>query len=127
MAELRNMLEKDLPAINALLVQSFSQARRNEGCSQTHIPFCAPAFLSMYLADAPHCCLAYEDKDKRVVAALFGHVWGQTAWIGPFAVAPHRQQSGLGRTLLQEAIVRFKAAGACVIGLETSPRSFYNL
>ncbi len=47
--------------------------------------------------------------------------------MGPLAVAPAYQGSGLGKTVVREGIAWLKARGARIIGLETMPRTVDNI
>jgi len=109
-----------------MMSRAFTRGRKENGYENTHIPLCKHQFLEMYLEECPDGCFVIQESN-RIIAASFCHVWGKTGWIGPLAVDPGKQLSGLGKRIMHDSIQFLKKAGCTTIGLETNPRSNRNL
>ena len=123
---IRNTKVDDLKKIQDLLVDAFSHGRKLDGYVVTHVPRCRIDFLRMYLDECPEGAFVAE-KDEEIIGAIFSHMRGELAWIGPLAVATRMQRQGMGKELTLHALRLLKKSGCKTIGLETNPRSFVNL
>lgn len=120
------MRESDLQQVNGLISRAFTQGRIDDGYAYTDVPMCRTEFINMYLGQCPDGCFVIEE-NGQIRGATFCHVWGQTGWFGPLAIAPERHHLGLGKQLLAASIDFLKQCGCTTIGLETNPRSSRNL
>src|SRR4029079_8151214 len=66
------------------------------------------------------------DRDD-IVAFNIAHRSGTEGWMGPLAVRPDWQGSGLGKEIVRSGMAWLRAQGAAVIGLETMPRTMDNI
>lgn len=120
------MRSSDLGQVGLLLSRAFSQARRRDGYSEWQVPACRLGFLRMYLEANPQGSYVVE-KGRRIVAFVFTRRWGRVGWFGPLGVDPEEAGKGIGKELVREVIRRLRAAGVHTLGLETDPRSNYNI
>jgi N-acetylglutamate synthase-like GNAT family acetyltransferase len=67
------------------------------------------------------------DKNDEMVAFNMAHHSGLEGWMGPLAVRPDRQGSGVGTVIVKAAIDWLRAAGVTTLGLETMPRTVENI
>ena len=61
------------------------------------------------------------EADGRIVGTVMAGYEGHRGWINYLAVAPSRQRTGLGQTLMAEAEKRLRAAGCPKINLQVRP------
>ena len=122
----RLMQRNDLPAVNRVLAKAFTAARISDGFKTSRVPLCHLSFLEMYLAVFPNGCFVIDDANG-LVGYAFSRLWGEVAWIGPVSVIPAHQGKKLGQQLMVKTIEILQRNGARVIGLETMPRSVYNI
>ena len=110
MVNLRCMTKDDLPQINLVLSKSFTHANIKSGDTSSRTPLCRIDFLEMYLAANPGNSFVIE-KDRKVIAYCFTHLWGSVGWIGPLSVLPSEQGQGYGKQIVCAAIETLKANG----------------
>lgn len=122
----RLMQRSDLPSVNRILAKAFTAARLHDGFKTTRVPLCHLSFLEMYLAVFPGGCFVVEDANG-LVGYAFSRLWGEVAWIGPVSIIPAHQGKKLGQQLMVKTLETLQRHGARVIGLETMPRSVYNI
>ncbi|NHK30008.1 MAG: GNAT family N-acetyltransferase [Asgard group archaeon] len=83
--------------------------------------------LLPYLKQDPDGCFVAIEK-KKVIGAIFSHVWGKLGWIGTFAVDPDFQEQGIGKKLMLKAIEYLdKNCNVTTLGLETMSDSSSNI
>lgn len=63
------------------------------------------------------------EADGQVVGAVMAGYEGHRGWINYLAVAPARRRGGLGRTLMDAAEQRLRAAGCPKINLQVRPEN----
>ncbi|MDZ7721385.1 MAG: GNAT family N-acetyltransferase [candidate division KSB1 bacterium] len=126
MAHIRQMSSNDLNLVNALLSRAFTQGRVDDGYMHSHVPLCQTDFLKWYYNQNPEGCFVLEH-ESQCRGAAFTHLWGDTGWFGPLAIAPERHLTGLGKQLLLHCIRYLKMKECKTIGLETNPRSKRNI
>ena len=126
MASIRLLKRKDLEKTNHLLVSAFTEGRKEDGYADTQINLCHIKMLEMYLSFCPNGCFTLVEKGE-ILAAAFSHVLGSTGWIGPIAVAPAFRGKKLGEQITRHCIDFLKSKKCSTIGLETMPRSYWNL
>jgi ribosomal protein S18 acetylase RimI-like enzyme len=80
-----------------------------------------------YLKQDPDGCFVAIEK-KKVIGAIFSHVWGKLGWIGTFGVDPDFQEQGIGKELMLKAIEYLdKERNVTTLGLETMSDSNSNI
>lgn len=126
MPHLRCARLSDLDAINAIQSQAFTHAFQESGLAEARVPLCHQRFLQMYLASNPEGSFVFE-RDGRVIAYCFSHLWGKVSWLGPLSVAVSEQGKGVGKKIVQATVTHLKSQGAATIGLELSASSCKNI
>jgi ribosomal protein S18 acetylase RimI-like enzyme len=124
--EVRQMRSDDLSQVNSIFAKAFSEARIEEGLKHHRVSPCRPEFMLMYLDRSGEGALVAEDR-KRVAGFSFSHLYGLTGWMGPIAVLPRYQSSGVGKMLVTRSVDYLRGRGARIMGLETMPRNFRNI
>jgi len=67
--------------------------------------------------------LLVAEEGGRIVGVVMGGYDGRRGWIYHLAVAPERQRTGLGRSLMDRVEKRFKTKGCAKINLLIEPRN----
>ncbi len=97
------MTKKHLPEVIDVLAEAFQvwniQRRGKDAVKR----YRAPEYIIPYMELDPNGCLVAIDK-RKVVGAIFAHVWGKFGWIGTFGVHPDYQNKGVGKELMVGAI-----------------------
>jgi GNAT superfamily N-acetyltransferase len=119
--------ERDIPALNRLFADAFTDRYRRDGLVGVRVPFLHAAIWRYAIADAGEGAMLWRDEQDRVVAFNIAHRSGTEGWMGPLAVRPDRQQGGLGKEIVLAAADWLRRQGATVIGLETMPRTVDNI
>jgi ribosomal protein S18 acetylase RimI-like enzyme len=124
--QVRRMRSDDLSQVNSIFAKAFSEARIEEGLKHHRVSPCRPEFMRMYLDRSGEGAFVAEDR-KRLAGFSFSHLYGLTGWMGPVAVLPRYQSSGVGKTLVTKSVDYLRSSEARIIGLETMPRNFRNI
>jgi GNAT superfamily N-acetyltransferase len=117
----------DITAVNRLFAEAFTDRYRRDGLHGVRVPFLNPAVWRFALANAGEGALCWRDGRGDIVAFNLAHLSGREGWMGPLAVRPDRQGSGLGGTIVSAGVAWLKQQGAATIGLETMPRTVDNI
>lgn len=119
--------ERDIPSLNRLFADSFTDRYRRDGLVGVRVPFLNEAIWRYAIHDAGTGAMVWRDEGDRLVAFNIAHVSGVEGWMGPLCVRPDRQVGGLGKEVVTAAIEWLKGRGARTIGLETMPRTVDNI
>jgi len=119
--------EKDIPALNRLFAEAFTDRYRRDGLVGVRVPFLNPVIWRYALSDAGTGAMLWRDEADRLVAFNIAHKSGVEGWMGPLAVRPDRQTGGLGKTIVLAAIEWLQRMGVTTLGLETMPRTVDNI
>ncbi len=119
--------ERDIPGLNRLFADAFTDRYRRDGLVGVRVPFLNEAIWHYAIADAGEGAMLWRDEGDRVVAFNIAHRSGTEGWMGPLCVRPDRQLAGLGKDIVTAAVDWLKGQGAKVIGLETMPRTVDNI
>jgi GNAT superfamily N-acetyltransferase len=119
--------ERDIPALNRLFADAFTDRYRRDGLVGVRVPFLHAAIWRYAIADAGDGAMLWRDEQDRVVAFNVAHQSGTEGWMGPLAVRPDRQLGGLGKEIVLAAVEWLRGRGTAVIGLETMPRTVDNI
>jgi len=119
--------EKDIPGLNRLFADAFTDRYRRDGLVGVRVPFLNAAIWRYAIADAGEGAMLWRDESDRVVAFNIAHKSGAEGWMGPLAVRPDRQLVGLGKEIVVAAADWLKAQGVRTLGLETMPRTVDNI
>jgi len=117
----------DLPALNVLFSDAFSERYRRDGMAGVRVPPLNPAIWRFAIEGAGEGAMLWRDGLGRIAAFNIAHASGKEGWMGPLAVREDLQSRGLGRAIVRAGIERLRAEGCTVIGLETMPRTMDNI
>jgi GNAT superfamily N-acetyltransferase len=117
----------DIDALNQLFSDAFTERYRRDGMMGVRVPQLNPAIWRYAINDADGGALLWRGDRDEIVAFNVAHRSGVEGWMGPLAVRPEWQGSGLGKTIVRAGVAWLRAHGATVIGLETMPRTMDNI
>ncbi|MEO8633794.1 MAG: GNAT family N-acetyltransferase [Gemmatimonadales bacterium] len=118
---------RDIEPLNRVFADAFTDRYRRDGMSGVRVPHLNPSIWRYAIEDAGEGAMIWRDSDGSLCAFNMVHLSGCEGWMGPLAVRPDRQGSGLGKLMLQSGIAWLQARGARTIGLETMPRTVENI
>jgi GNAT superfamily N-acetyltransferase len=121
------ILESDIPELNDVFSEAFTDRYRRDGMAGVRVPHLNPPVWRFAIADAGNGALLWRDDRGRVVAFNVAHLSGTEAWMGPLAVHPDHQGHGLGKVVVTAGLDLLRNSGATVLGLETMPRTMDNI
>lgn len=119
--------ERDIPALNDVFAEAFTDRYRRDGLAGVRVPALNPAVWRYALRDAGAGAMVWRDERGQIAAFNVAHRSGCEGWMGPLAVRPDRQHAGLGKTIVQAAIDYLQDCGVATLGLETMPRTVDNI
>lgn len=119
--------DKDVPALNRLFADAFTDRYRRDGLVGVRVPFLNEAVWRYSIKDAAGGAMLWRDEGERLVAFNIAHLSGTEGWMGPLCVRPDRQLGGLGKDIVLAAVEWLRERGARTIGLETMPRTVDNI
>jgi GNAT superfamily N-acetyltransferase len=118
---------EDHAALNHVFSEAFTERYRRDGLVGVRVPFLNPAIWRYAIEDANGGALIWRDEREEIAAFNIVHCSGREGWMGPLAVRPDAQGSGLGKEIVRSGIDWLIAAKALTIGLETMPRTMDNI
>ena len=121
------MTDDDIPDLNSLFSEAFTERYRKDGMVSVRVPGLNPQMWRYAIADAARGAILWRDSDGGLAAFNLVHASGTEGWMGPLAVASPYQGRGAGKTVVAHGVDWLKARGARVIGLETMPRTMDNI
>ena len=119
--------EGDIPALNQLFSDSFTDRYRRDGLIGVRVPQLNPNVWRYALRDAEEGARVWFDEEGELVAFNVAHHSGTEGWMGPLAVASARQATGIGQLIVESAIDWLREVGVTTLGLETMPRTVDNI
>jgi GNAT superfamily N-acetyltransferase len=117
----------DIEGVNRVFSDAFTERYRRDGMAGVRVPQLNPAIWRYAIEDARDGAMLWRDDRGEVIAFNVAHVSGVEGWMGPLAVRPEWQGTGLGKTIVRAGVDWLKAHGAQTIGLETMPRTIDNI
>jgi len=117
----------DLPALNVLFSDAFSERYRRDGMVGVRVPFLNPAVWRYAIRDAADGAMVWRGEHGEIAAFNMVHRSGIEGWMGPLAVRSEQQGLGAGKEIVRRGVEWLKVHGATVIGLETMPRTMDNI
>ncbi|HEU4640858.1 MAG TPA: GNAT family N-acetyltransferase [Gemmatimonadaceae bacterium] len=118
---------EDIPALNQVFSDAFTERYRRDGLVGVRVPFLNPIIWRYAIEDAAGGALLWRDERDEIVAFNIVHCSGREGWMGPLAVRPDAQGSGVGKDIVRAGIDWLRGARAGTIGLETMPRTMDNI
>ena len=117
----------DIEALNEVFTEAFTERYRRDGMTGVRVPALNPSIWRYAIEDAGDGALCWRDERGRIVAFNIVHHSGTEGWMGPLCVRPDCQGMGAGKTIVQAGLSWLRRQQACVIGLETMPRTMDNI
>jgi GNAT superfamily N-acetyltransferase len=123
----RGATPADIPMLNRLFSDSFTERYHRDGLVGVRVPQLNPNVWRYAMRDAGDGAMLWYDEHDELIAFNMVHRSGIEGWMGPLAVRTERQERGVGRAIVTAAIDWLTAQGATVLGLETMPRTVDNI
>lgn len=117
----------DIPALNTVFSDAFSERYRKDGLVGVRVPFLNPLIWRYAIEGAAAGAVLWRTERGAVAAFNIAHRSGVEGWMGPLAVLPELQSRGVGRTIVEFGVEHLRTLGCRVIGLETMPRTMDNI
>ena len=118
---------EDIPALNQVFSDAFTERYRREGMVGVRVPFLNPAVWRYAIEDAAGGAMLWRGDRGEIAAFNIAHRSGVEGWMGPLAVRPEAQGSGIGKEIVRAGIEWLRSSGCRVVGLETMPRTMDNI
>src|SRR6476646_7745919 len=118
---------EDIGPLNQVFSDAFTERYRRDGMVGVRVPFLNPVIWRYAIEDAAGGALVWRDERDEIAAFNIVHCSGREGWMGPLAVRPDAQGSGLGKEIVKSGIDWLIASKAMTIGLETMPRTMDNI
>src|SRR3989441_3389001 len=115
--------ERDIDGLNRVFAEAFTDRYRRDGLVGVRVPQLNPDVWRYALLDAGEGAMLWRDEADQVAAFNIAHRSGLEGWMGPLAVRPDRQGSGVGKTIVRAAADWLVEQGVTTLGLETMPRT----
>ena len=117
----------DITELNRVFSDAFTERYRKDGMTGVRVPQLNPAIWRYAIDDADGGALLWRNELGDVIAFNIAHASGAEGWMGPLAVHPEWQGTGLGKAIVRAGIDWLAARRTAVIGLETMPRTMDNI
>jgi len=119
--------ERDIEGLNRVFAEAFTDRYRRDGLIGVRVPQLNPLVWRYALLDAGDGAMVWRDERGDVAAFNVAHQGGAEGWMGPLAVRPDRQGTGVGKTIVRTAADWLVERGVTTLGLETMPRTPENI
>jgi GNAT superfamily N-acetyltransferase len=119
--------ERDIEALNRVFAEAFTDRYRRDGLIGVRVPQLNPLVWRYALLDAGDGAMVWRDEQGDVAAFNVAHQAGAEGWMGPLAVRPDRQGTGIGKTIVRTAADWLIDRSVTTLGLETMPRTPENI
>ncbi|HET9383776.1 MAG TPA: GNAT family N-acetyltransferase [Gemmatimonadales bacterium] len=119
--------ERDIDGLNRVFAEAFTDRYRRDGLIGVRVPQLNPLVWRYALLDAGEGAMVWRDEHGDVAAFNVAHQAGTEGWMGPLAVRPDRQGTGVGKTVVRRAADWLIERGVRTLGLETMPRTPENI
>src|SRR3989454_2716982 len=119
--------ERDIDGRTRVFGEAFTDRYRRDGLVGVRVPQLNPDVWRYALLDAGEGAMLWRDETDQVAAFNIAHRSGLEGWMGPLAVRPDRQGSGVGKTIVRAAADWLIEQGVTTLGLETMPRTVENI
>src|SRR2546428_9296407 len=119
--------ERDIEGLNRVFAEAFTDRYRRDGLIGVRVPQLNPVVWRYALLDAGEGAMTWRDEHDDIAAFNVAHQAGVEGWMGPLAVRPDRQGTGVGKTIVRTAADWLIDRGVTTLGLETMPRTPENI
>ncbi|PYP56188.1 MAG: hypothetical protein DMD40_11480 [Gemmatimonadetes bacterium] len=120
-------VERDIEGLNRVFAEAFTDRYRRDGLIGVRVPQLNPLVWRYALLDAGEGAMVWRDEHGDIAAFNVAHQAGAEGWMGPLAVRPDRQGTGVGKTIVRTAADWLIDRGITTLGLETMPRTPENI
>jgi len=120
-------VEGDIEGLNRVFAEAFTDRYRRDGLVGVRVPQLNPLVWRYALLDAGEGAMVWRDEHGDIAAFNVAHQAGVEGWMGPLAVRPDRQSTGVGKTIVRTAADWLIDRGITTLGLETMPRTPENI
>ncbi|MEP7381316.1 MAG: GNAT family N-acetyltransferase [Gemmatimonadota bacterium] len=117
----------DIDPLNRVFSDAFTERYRRDGMVGVRVPYLNPTIWRYAIEDAHGGAMLWRDERDEIVAFNIAHHSGVEGWMGPLAVRPEWQGTGVGKVIVQAGIDWLRRQRADVVGLETMPRTMDNI
>ncbi|MCC6772088.1 MAG: GNAT family N-acetyltransferase [Gemmatimonadaceae bacterium] len=117
----------DIDPLNRVFSDAFTERYRRDGMVGVRVPYLNPTVWRYAIEDAHGGAQLWRDERDEIVAFNIVHHSGVEGWMGPLAVRPDWQGSGVGKVIVEAGVDWLRTQRAKVIGLETMPRTMDNI
>lgn len=118
---------EDVAALNDVFSDAFTDRYRRDGMVGVRVPPLNPIIWRYAIDDAQDGAMIWRGDGGEIIGFNISHMSGVEGWMGPLAVRPEVQGTGVGKTIVSTGVEWLRARGARVIGLETMPRTMDNI
>ncbi len=118
---------RDIEPLNRVFAEAFTDRYRRDGMTGVRVPHLNPVIWRYALEDAGDGAMVWRDADGSLIGFNIVHLSGREGWMGPLAVRPDRQGSGVGKAMIRAGVEWLRTRQARTIGLETMPRTIENI
>jgi len=119
--------ERDIEGMNRVFAEAFTDRYRRDGLVGVRVPQLNPLVWRYALLGAGEGAMVWRDERDEIAAFNVAHRSGTEGWMGPLAVRPDRQGTGVGKTVVRTAADWLIDRGVVTLGLETMPRTPENI
>lgn len=119
--------ERDTEGLNQVFADAFTDRYRRDGLVGVRVPHLNPQVWRYALRDAGAGAMVWRDEAGHLAAFNIAHRSGTEGWMGPLAVRPDRQGTGVGKMIVRTATDWLVEQGVATLGLETMPRTVENI
>jgi GNAT superfamily N-acetyltransferase len=119
--------ERDIESLNRVFAEAFTDRYRRDGLIGVRVPQLNPLVWRYALLDAGEGAMVWRDERNDIAAFNVAHQAGREGWMGPLAVRPDRQGTGVGKSIVHTAADWLIDRGVTTLGLETMPRTPENI
>ena len=119
--------ERDIDGLNRVFAEAFTDRYRRDGLMGVRVPQLNPLVWRYALLDAGDGAMVWRDEHGDIAAFNVAHQAGTEGWMGPLAVRPDRQGTGVGKSIVRTAADWLIERGISTLGLETMPRTPENI
>src|SRR5256885_16039285 len=85
------VVEADIPALNTVFSEAFTDRYRRDGLIGVRVPHLNPAVWRFAIADAEGGAMLWRDDRGSIIAFNIAHRSRTEGWMGPLAVHPDHQ------------------------------------
>src|SRR6058998_1147594 len=109
--------ERDIEGLNRVFAEAFTDRYRRDGLIGVRVPQLNPLVWRYALLDAGEGAMVWRDEHGDIAAFNVAHQAGVEGWMGPLAVRPDRQGTGVGKTIVRTAADWLIDRGITTLGL----------